>query len=63
MNFELTEEQANAILEMRLRRLSGLEREKLENELKELKELITSLEFILANDDKKYELNLSESNF
>ena len=54
--FDLSAEQAKAILEMRLRRLSGLEREKLENELKDLVELISSLEFILANDDKKYEL-------
>ena len=34
--FNLTEAQANAILEMRLRRLTGLEREKIENELAEL---------------------------
>ena len=32
-NFKLTEVQANAILEMKLRRLTGLEREKIENEL------------------------------
>ena len=54
--FELSSEQAKAILEMRLRRLSGLEREKLEKELAELKTLIEELEFILADDDKKYEL-------
>ncbi len=54
--FELSVEQAKAILEMRLRRLSGLEREKLENELKELYDLIQELEFILEDDDKKYEL-------
>jgi len=54
--FELSSEQTKAILEMRLRRLSGLEREKLENELKQLEITIAELEFILANEDKKYEL-------
>jgi len=38
--FGLSEAQANAILEMRLRRLTGLEREKIENELAELLKLI-----------------------
>jgi DNA gyrase subunit A len=54
--FSLSSEQTKAILEMRLRRLSGLEREKLETELKELLSTIEELEFILANEDKKYEL-------
>jgi len=54
--FELSSEQTKAILEMRLRRLSRLEREKLENELKQLEITIAELEFILANEDKKYEL-------
>ncbi len=53
--FELSSEQAKAILEMRLRRLSGLEGERLEKELKELINTIEGLEFILANEDKKYE--------
>lgn len=38
--FELSEKQSEAILEMRLRRLTGLEREKIENELAELRESI-----------------------
>lgn len=38
--FKLSEKQSEAILEMRLRRLTGLEREKIENELAELRELI-----------------------
>jgi len=54
--FELSPEQAKAILEMRLRRLSGLEGERLEKELKELLGTIDSLEYILANEDKKYEM-------
>ena len=38
--FGLSEKQTNAILEMRLRRLTGLEREKIEEELAELREKI-----------------------
>jgi DNA gyrase subunit A len=54
--FELSEEQTKAILEMRLRRLSGLEREKLESELTQLVQTIEELEFILANKSKQYEI-------
>ena len=54
--FEISSEQAKAILEMRFRQLSGLQREKLEKELTELSQLIEELEFILANEDKKEEL-------
>ena len=50
--FKLTEIQAKAILEMRLRRLTGLEREKIESELKELEELIAELKSILASSEK-----------
>ncbi|MGN0973373.1 MAG: DNA gyrase subunit A [Bacilli bacterium] len=49
-NFKLSEAQANAILEMRLRRLTGLEREKIENELDELLKLIDELKTILSSD-------------
>ena len=48
--FELTEVQANAIVEMRLRALTGLEREKLEKEHKELEIRITELKAILADE-------------
>ena len=51
-SFELTEIQANAILEMRLRRLTGLEREKIENELNELLKTIAELKAILESDEK-----------
>ena len=50
--FSLTEIQANAILEMRLRRLTGLEREKIENELNDLLKLIDDLKAILASDER-----------
>ncbi len=54
--FDLSEEQAKAILEMRLRRLSGLEREKLEIERRDLLVTIDELQFILANESKRFEI-------
>ncbi|MSR88806.1 MAG: DNA gyrase subunit A [Candidatus Margulisbacteria bacterium] len=48
--FGLSEKQANAILEMRLQRLTGLERDKIEQEYTALLETIKDLEDILAND-------------
>ena len=48
--FKLSEIQAKAILAMQLRRLTGLEREAVENELNELIKLITKLEGILADE-------------
>nr|WEI48441.1 DNA gyrase subunit A [Mycoplasma amphoriforme]WEI48442.1 DNA gyrase subunit A [Mycoplasma amphoriforme]WEI48443.1 DNA gyrase subunit A [Mycoplasma amphoriforme]WEI48444.1 DNA gyrase subunit A [Mycoplasma amphoriforme]WEI48445.1 DNA gyrase subunit A [Mycoplasma amphoriforme] len=51
--FALTEIQAKAILEMRLRSLSGLEREKLQSELSNLQAQIKEYESILANFDHK----------
>ncbi len=50
--FGLSEIQAAAILQMQLRRLQGLERDKIEEELKELHELIKKLEEILADEMK-----------
>ncbi|MBQ3122612.1 MAG: DNA gyrase subunit A [Firmicutes bacterium] len=47
--FELSEIQAQAILDMQLRRLQGLEKEKLQNEYKELKERIAYYESLLAD--------------
>ena len=47
-NFELTDKQANAILEMKLSRLTGLEVQKLQEELAELEALIADLNDILA---------------
>lgn len=50
--FGLSEIQANAILEMKLRRLTGLEREKIENELAELMKDIEEYRSILASEEK-----------
>ena len=50
--FGLSEEQANAILDMRLRRLTGLERDKLEDEFLDLLENIHDLEGILAQPER-----------
>nr|WP_175615090.1 DNA gyrase subunit A [Piscibacillus halophilus] len=50
--FGLSEKQAQAILDMRLQRLTGLEREKIDNDYKEVKELIAELKAILADEQK-----------
>ncbi len=50
--FNLTEIQANAILEMQLRRLAALERKKIEDEYKAIIQLISELEDLLANPRK-----------
>ncbi|SNS54683.1 DNA gyrase subunit A [Anaerovirgula multivorans] len=49
-NFNLSEKQAQAILDMRLRRLTGLEREKIEEEYEEIIKLIKELKEILASE-------------
>lgn len=50
--FKLSEIQAQAILAMQLRKLTGLERQAIEDELKELHKLIKELESILADEQK-----------
>ena len=50
--FKLSEIQAKSILAMQLRALTGLERDKIEKELEELKKLIAKLEAILADEKK-----------
>lgn len=50
--FGLSEEQAKAILEMRLQRLTGLEREKIEAEIQDIKKSIIGLVDILENNEK-----------
>lgn len=50
--FELSDKQANAILEMRLQRLTSLEVEKLQEELEELERTIADLKDILANESR-----------
>jgi DNA gyrase subunit A len=54
--FALSTIQSQAILDMRLGRLTGLQREKLENELRELMELIEQLELILRSEDRLNEI-------
>lgn len=58
--FNLSEKQAEAIVEMRLRQLTGLEREKLEQEYKELMEKINYLRSVLADERKVLDIIKSE---
>ncbi|UII55970.1 DNA gyrase subunit A [Cytobacillus spongiae] len=55
-NFNLSEKQAQAILDMRLQRLTGLEREKIEDEYQGLMTLIADLKAILADEEKVLEI-------
>ncbi len=54
--FNLSEKQAQAILDMRLQRLTGLEREKIEEEFQNLMQLIAELKAILADNEKVLEI-------
>ncbi len=54
--YSLSEIQARAILDMRLQRLTGLERDKIVQEYKEIKELIEDLKAILASEERKKDL-------
>ncbi len=54
--WDFSEAQAKAILDMRLQRLTGLEREKIENEYAELVKLVTYLKDILENEHRVYEV-------
>ncbi len=54
--FKFSDKQAVAILEMRLQKLAGLERQKVENELKEVQALIADLRSILASPKKVSEI-------
>ncbi len=58
--FKLSEIQAKAILEMRLQRLTGLERKKVEDEFKELLKTIERLKGILASDSRRREILTDE---
>ena len=59
-NFSLTEIQGKAILEMRLQRLTGLERQKIVDELKAIIKLIKELKNILGNDGVKLQIIRAE---
>ncbi|MFZ9005043.1 MAG: DNA topoisomerase (ATP-hydrolyzing), partial [Robiginitalea sp.] len=54
--FELSEIQARAIVEMRLRQLTGLEQDKLRSEYEEVKATIEDLKDILAREDRRMEI-------
>jgi DNA gyrase subunit A len=54
--FELTEIQARAIVEMRLRQLTGLEQDKLRSEYEEIIKTIADLKDILASEDRRMEI-------
>ncbi len=54
--FNLSERQAQAILDMRLRRLTGLERDKIEKEYQDLLKLIEELKEILSDEEKLLEI-------
>ncbi|MFU0251778.1 DNA gyrase subunit A [Spiroplasma sp. Moj] len=58
--FNLVVEQARAILEMRLQRLTGLEIEKIINEIKDIKVAITELEEIINNSEKQIDIMITE---
>jgi DNA gyrase subunit A len=55
-NFKLSEIQAKAILDMRLRVLTGLERDKIKDEYTELMKLINYLQEVLANEDLRFKI-------
>jgi DNA gyrase subunit A len=59
--FEFTMEQAVAILEMRLQRLTGLEREKIEAELRDLRARISDLKSLLGSQEKLFKVIRTEA--
>ena len=59
-NFVLSEVQSQAILDMRLKRLTGLEKSKIEEEIAELEKLVKELEEILASEEKILEIIKNE---
>jgi len=58
--FQLSEIQAKAILDMRLQRLTGLERDKIQDEYNQLMATIADLEDILSNEPRRYEIIKTE---
>ena len=60
--YQMSETQARAILDLRLHRLTGLEREKIGNELKEITDLIAKLLLILSDRSKLLEVLVGELN-
>ncbi len=61
-NFDLSQEQATAILDMQLRRLAALERKKLQTEKEDLLARINDLKQLLASEEKQLEVIIIETN-
>jgi DNA gyrase subunit A len=59
--FSLSEIQSKAILDMRLQRLTGLERDKIQQEYNEVKQLIEKLKNILANESVRMDIIKTET--
>jgi DNA gyrase subunit A len=59
-SFSISEIQSQAILDMRLQRLTGLERQKLVDEYEEVKALIAELNHLLASDEKQKQVIITE---
>lgn len=55
-NFKMTEIQARAVLDLRLQRLTGMEREKIIEEYNQIMALITDLKDILSNESRRYQI-------
>ncbi|MEI6857697.1 DNA gyrase subunit A [Psychrilyobacter sp.] len=60
IDYSFSETQARSILDMKLQRLTGLERDKIENEFIALVKIIEELNFILNNENKVYEIITEE---
>ena len=58
--FELSEIQAQAILDLRLARLTGMELDKIRDEYEEIMKVIADLEDILSNEDRRFEIIKNE---
>ena len=58
--FELSEIQAQAILDLRLARLTGMELDKIRDEYEEIMKVIADLEDILSNEDRRFEIIRNE---
>lgn len=61
-NFQMSEIQAKAVLELRLQRLTGMERDKIKNEHEEIMNLIKRLNEILANEGMRFQIITDELN-
>lgn len=59
-NFGMTEIQSRAVLDLRLQRLTGMERDKIKEEYEEIMKLIDHLNMILGNEDMRYDIIKTE---